>query len=399
MAIESSKRILSTDDVDFTARLVERFLGAHGYVVEIANSGKQALAMIEADPFDLVLLDIQMPEMDGLAVLREIRKRYSMTDLPVIMLTGLAESKDVVNALGLGANDYINKPFDGPVILARVETHLALADMTKQLKLANRTIREKSDHLQMVMDGAASAIFSLDNAGGVTSANEKTAEITGVPVADLIGSLFDIVIAEAARPDFEDMLTKVTREGYLVTNHETVFRRPDGVERTAGLSLRALHRDGVIFGVAGVATDVTDMRQQRAELAGYVQSLDTPDPRLLALLEPTKGKLLIDDDSPAAMAPAEGEPAMPVGEDKLEHRTHQRHRVFKGARLYFNNDTSVMDCVVRNMSEGGARLEFQADFDCPRFVTLKMSEGATYDCEVRQFANAVMGVKFLKSRS
>ena len=60
---------------------------------------------------------------------------------------------------------------------------------------------------------------------------------------------------------------------------------------------------------------------------------------------------------------------------------------------------SVMDCIVRNMSQGGARLQFEADFDCPRFVTLKMSEGATYDCEVRQFANAVMGVKFLKSRS
>lgn len=399
MAIESARRILSTDDVDFTARLIERFLGAHGYVVEIATSGKRALAMIEADPFDLVLLDIVMPEMDGLAVLRQIRKRYSMTELPVIMLTGLTESKDVVNALGLGANDYINKPLDGPVVLARVETHLALADMTKQLKLANRTIREKSDHLQMVMDGATSAIFSLDNAGSVTSANEKTAEITGVAVEDLIGSLFDIVVAEAARPDFEDMLTKVTREGFLVTNHETAFRRPDGEERTVDLSLRALHREGVIVGVAGIATDATDVSQQRDELAAYVRSLDAPDPRLLALLEPPKGKLLIDDGSPAAMASAEGGSVKLAGIDKSEQRVHQRHRVFKGAKLYFNNDMSVMDCVVRNMSEGGARLQFEADFDCPRFVTLKMSEGATYDCEVRQFANAVMGVKFLKRRS
>ena len=89
-----------------------------------------------------------------------------------------------------------------------------------------------------------------------------------------------------------------------------------------------------------------------------------------------------------------------AGIDKSEQRTHQRHRVFKGAKLYFNNDMSVMDCIVRNMSEGGARLQFQSDFDCPRFVTLKMSDGgAIHDCEVRQFANAVMGVKFLESRS
>ncbi len=66
-------------------------------------------------------------------------------------------------------------------------------------------------------------------------------------------------------------------------------------------------------GVAGIATDVTDMHQQRAELATYVQSLDTPDPRLLALLEPPKGKLSIDDESPAAMAMAEGEPTMLAG--------------------------------------------------------------------------------------
>src|SRR5712691_13561804 len=105
--------------------------------------------MIEAQQFDLVLLDIMMPGISGLDVLKSLRQRYSVTDLPVIMATAKDQSEDIVAALQLGANDYVTKPLDFPVVLARIQTQLSLKRtmqeiqrLAAQLELRNRFIRE-----------------------------------------------------------------------------------------------------------------------------------------------------------------------------------------------------------------------------------------------------------------
>ena len=129
--------------------MLARRLARRGYTVAVAADGYQALAMIEAQQFDLVLLDIMMPGMSGLDVLKTVRQRYAAADLPVIMVTAKDESDDIVAALQLGANDYVTKPLDFPVVLARTETQLALKRamqdiqrLAAQLELRNRFIRE-----------------------------------------------------------------------------------------------------------------------------------------------------------------------------------------------------------------------------------------------------------------
>ena len=104
--------------------------------------------MITTQKFDLVLLDIMMPRISGLEVLRILRARYPAADLPVIMATAKDQSSDVVEALQLGANDYVTKPFDFPVVLARIQTQLSLRRamdeiqrLAKQLELRNKFIR------------------------------------------------------------------------------------------------------------------------------------------------------------------------------------------------------------------------------------------------------------------
>ena len=83
--------------------------------------------------FDLVLLDVEMPEMNGLEVLKRIRQRYSASELPVVMVTGKSRSEEIVDALELGANDYVTKPLDFPVVLARIRTQLALRQAVSQV--------------------------------------------------------------------------------------------------------------------------------------------------------------------------------------------------------------------------------------------------------------------------
>ncbi len=104
--------------------MLSRRLSRKGYQVKTASNGHEALKMIENGAFDLILLDIMMPGLNGIEVLKILRQKYSTAELPIIMATAKDRSEDVVEALELGANDYVTKPIDFPVVLARVTAHL-----------------------------------------------------------------------------------------------------------------------------------------------------------------------------------------------------------------------------------------------------------------------------------
>ncbi len=116
--------LLVVDDLEDNRDLLSRRLAHNGYTVAVANSGAQALELIAQQPFDLVLLDILMPEMNGIEVLKAIRRSHLPSKLPVIMVTALDETDQIVEALEFGANDYVTKPLNFPVVQARIQSHL-----------------------------------------------------------------------------------------------------------------------------------------------------------------------------------------------------------------------------------------------------------------------------------
>lgn len=118
--------ILVVDDTEANRDGLARRLARHGYRVSQAADGPTALAKLDAEACDLVLLDVMMPGMSGLEVLARVRRTRSASALPVIMATANHGTADIVEALELGASDYVTKPLDFPVVLARVRTHLAL---------------------------------------------------------------------------------------------------------------------------------------------------------------------------------------------------------------------------------------------------------------------------------
>ena len=136
------------DDSVSNCDLLARRLSARGYEVVAAQRGQEALEQVQERAPDLMILDIVMPEMSGFAVLRELRSRYTRAELPVIMATARGESRDIIEALELGANDYVTKPIDIQVLLARVQSQLALKfahdhnrQLLKQLEARNEFIR------------------------------------------------------------------------------------------------------------------------------------------------------------------------------------------------------------------------------------------------------------------
>lgn len=119
-------RILIVDDNDMNLDLLSRRLQRQGYEVAAASGGQEALDMLSRERYDIALFDIMMPEVSGLEALQAVRKTQSLMDLPIIMVTAKNQSEDVVEALKLGANDYVTKPIDFPVLLARVQTAMQL---------------------------------------------------------------------------------------------------------------------------------------------------------------------------------------------------------------------------------------------------------------------------------
>jgi adenylate cyclase len=143
-----SIRLFVVDDNELNRDMLSRRLGSRGYVVELAEDGERALARLAEQTFDLVLLNVMMPGLSGIDVLKRVRQRWPESDLPVVMVTARDTAEDVVEALQLGANDYVTKPLDFPVVLARVETQLALKRqkaeirrLAEDLELHNRFIQ------------------------------------------------------------------------------------------------------------------------------------------------------------------------------------------------------------------------------------------------------------------
>ncbi|HEY8150959.1 MAG TPA: adenylate/guanylate cyclase domain-containing protein, partial [Vicinamibacteria bacterium] len=130
--------LLVVDDNELNRDMLSRRLKSRGYQVLTADDGPQCLAMVKAQRFDLILLDIMMPGMSGIEVLKIIRARYTVAELPIIMATAKDTGVDVVEGLTLGANDYVTKPLDFAVVLARVESQLSLKRSMEEIKrLAN----------------------------------------------------------------------------------------------------------------------------------------------------------------------------------------------------------------------------------------------------------------------
>jgi DNA-binding response OmpR family regulator len=116
--------ILIVDDDEANRHLLSRRLLRAGYSVHAVDGGRAALDYLAATPVDMVMLDIQMPEMSGLDVLRIIRTNAATCQLPVVLVTAKALADDVATGYALGANDYITKPIDFASMLARLQAVL-----------------------------------------------------------------------------------------------------------------------------------------------------------------------------------------------------------------------------------------------------------------------------------
>ena len=164
--------LLVVDDDAANRDLMARCLARSGFTVGTAASGREALEYIDTHATELVLLDSEMPEMSGLAILEEIRRTRSSSVLAVVMVTAWDDTRDIVEALSRGADDYITKPVDFDLALARIRTQLSR-------KRAEDCLRESEERYALAMNGANDGLWDWDLATGRTYFSPRWKAIVG----------------------------------------------------------------------------------------------------------------------------------------------------------------------------------------------------------------------------
>lgn len=155
-----SNRLLIVDDNELNRDMFARRLERKGYQALVADSARELAERVRQSGAELVLLDIEMPDVSGLDALRALREAYSPIELPIIMVTAKTQSEDVVKALAAGANDYVTKPIDFAVAVARIATQLSL-------KRAQEALKESEERYALAARGSNDGLWDWNVAANV----------------------------------------------------------------------------------------------------------------------------------------------------------------------------------------------------------------------------------------
>lgn len=247
-------RILVVDDVESNRALLIRRLSREGFTVALAENGRRALDMLTRHTFDLVLLDILMPEMDGHQVLTAMKADVALRHLPVIMISGLDDLDTLIRCIEGGADDYLTKPFDPVLLRARIGACLdkkRLRDKERELLQQVREAQEKSEALLLnilprsiaerlkagestIADTLPAVTVLFADLAGFT---EMSSRITGTEMVRLLDELFTTFDLLAQEQGLEKI--KTIGDAYMVVGG-LPDPRPDHAHAVAELALNML---------------------------------------------------------------------------------------------------------------------------------------------------------------
>jgi PAS domain S-box-containing protein len=289
MSVATSERnvILIVDDTPANLEVLFNFLADYGFKILVAEDGESAIEKAEYASPELILLDILMPGIDGFETCRRLKVNESTRDIPVIFMTALSETVDKVKGLQVGAVDYITKPLQHEEVLARVQTHLRLRNLTKQLQAQNlqleqeikqrqqqqSALRQSEERFRQVIESVKDyAIFMLDLEGYVVSWNAGAKRILGYQAAEIIGRHFSCFYTDADLhcAKLKQLLQIAAAKGQVEEEGWRV--RKDGLQFWADVAIAALRDEtGQLRGFSNVTRDITQRKWAEQELQRQYQ--------------------------------------------------------------------------------------------------------------------------------
>jgi len=249
--------ILVVDDEEINRDLLQRRLERKGYSVITVEDGSAALKMVENTHFDMILLDIMLPEVDGITVLKTIRQEFGPSELPIIMVSAKDDSEGIVEALQLGANDYITKPVDFPVALARIGSQLS----HRRMKMA---LKESEERYALALAGANDGLWDWDLRTDQMYYSARWKAMLGLQEGDSVLNTPEEWFGRVHPNDLKGLKEKLERHLQDGSQHfECEYRvlHQSGSYRWAlsrGMAVRDANGDA--YRMAGSQTDITNRK-------------------------------------------------------------------------------------------------------------------------------------------
>ena len=247
-------RLLIVDDNEMNRDMLARRLARKGYDIRVTETASQLLERVKQEQIDLVLLDIEMPEISGLDALKTLRESYSSIELPIIMVTAKDQSDDVVRALDLGANDYVTKPIDFPVALARIGTQLSH-------KRAQEALRDSEERYALAARGANDGLWDWNLVDNVVYFSSRWKAMLGFQDSE-IGKNPEEWLDRIHDADRDRVKEQIAAHKKRLTPHfesEHRILHKDGTFRWMLSRGLAVHNaSGTALRMAGSQTDITE---------------------------------------------------------------------------------------------------------------------------------------------
>ena len=252
--------ILIVDDAPDSLGLLQDIMRQQGYQTFVANSGKRALDIATRVQPDLILLDVILPDLDGLEICRRLKRQPDTAHIPVIFVSSCGETDDIVAGFDIGAADYIAKPVRLAEVCARVRAQLRLRSNSDNQK-------QQTERLQLIVDGMDEGLMLVDAGGRVVYANPACERFLGCPVAQLVGRALAELLDPPASFDYAAFFTDPADIGAAERcrgTHEVLLTSADGLPRAMDLSLSPMAGDETLF--VALLHDITHHKQSETAL-------------------------------------------------------------------------------------------------------------------------------------
>jgi two-component system, cell cycle sensor histidine kinase and response regulator CckA len=265
----SKVNILLVDDRSDGLMALEAVLGRPEYNLVSASSGPEALALLDGREYAVILLDVQMPHMNGFETARFIKNRQETRDIPIVFVTAISkEMQYVYQGYESGAVDYLFKPFDPEILRSKVAVFVDLFRKNQKIRQQAEALRESEEQFRLLIEGVQDySIFMLDPEGRVASWSNAAERMKGYRVEEILGRPFSLFYLEeeaAAGKPAED-LQKAAANGR--SESEGWRRHRDGHRFWAHTILTALrHPSGELRGFAKVTRDITERKHAEETL-------------------------------------------------------------------------------------------------------------------------------------
>lgn len=264
-----SGRVLIVDDEGLNREMLCRRLAREGYRASGVHSGREALHVMRSEAFDVVLLDIMMPEMSGIEVLQIMKRDEHLRHLPVIMLSALADVDRVARCIELGAEDYLPKPINAVILRARIGACLEKKRLRDQEQASLKAMHAETERLSVTLRTLADAVVTTDDWGRIVLLNEVATQLTGVANDKARGQAFGEVFRFSTRGSGDpapSIVTEVLARKAIVES-ELALLGPDGRERMVFARCAPIQdAAGTMLGTVVVVRDVTEREKMAGEL-------------------------------------------------------------------------------------------------------------------------------------